>query len=304
MSDKFRFRDFEFDPEIGQLVHYVEATEPLEKRLAPQPAQLLQLLLEKSPGIVSRDLIRETIWPDVQVDFDRSLHFCIRQVRTALEESAADPVFIETIPRRGYRWLVPVAKVGDENSSNALNLQSVHEEADNTSKAASHSGIKMIPIAFMAAGLIAVLLTITAISTMGGNWQSSKESKFRVAVMPFQTQNPDHAFADNDIALQLVDRLTNQSKLDADIIGPTTTSKFTEGYEQLFQLVKEKDIDYVVNGKFSSAEGESKLLTEIIKADDGAHVWVKYFDADNSSDQISQQIAQGLAQVLKNEQDK
>ncbi|HWB81168.1 MAG TPA: winged helix-turn-helix domain-containing protein, partial [Nannocystaceae bacterium] len=72
-------------------------------RLAPQPAALLALLVDHAGEIVSRDTIKQVLWPDTAVDFEAGLHQCIRQIRVALGDDAARPQFVETIPRRGYR---------------------------------------------------------------------------------------------------------------------------------------------------------------------------------------------------------
>jgi len=77
-------------------------------RLAPQPALVLGLLLEHAGELVTRDFLHKRIWPDRIVDFDKNLNFCIRQVRAALGDRASSPVFIESLPRRGYRFKLPV----------------------------------------------------------------------------------------------------------------------------------------------------------------------------------------------------
>src|SRR6185295_2664027 len=74
-----------------------------EERLAPKPAALLAMLLERRGGLVTRQEIREQLWSDVTVDFDNSLNYCVRQVRQAFGDSAGTPRYIETVPGRGYR---------------------------------------------------------------------------------------------------------------------------------------------------------------------------------------------------------
>ena len=82
-------------------------------RLQPQPARLLALLVERAGELVTRDEIRRTVWgADTFVDFDQSVNFCIRQIRTALHDSADKPCYLETLPRRGYRFIAPVQLCG------------------------------------------------------------------------------------------------------------------------------------------------------------------------------------------------
>src|SRR5215470_7518091 len=81
-------------------------------KLPPQPLKVLELLARGSGEVLTRNEIREHIWcGDTFVDFDQGLNFCIRQIREALGDHADAPRFIETLPRRGYRFLMPVTEV-------------------------------------------------------------------------------------------------------------------------------------------------------------------------------------------------
>ncbi len=109
----YRFADWTFEPASGDLTHPDEGA----ARLQPQPARLLELLLEHDGAVVSRDEIVATVWPDTRVEFDQAVNFAIRQIRQALGDSASDPQYIETLHRRGYRIIVPVSRVGPPPSS-------------------------------------------------------------------------------------------------------------------------------------------------------------------------------------------
>jgi DNA-binding winged helix-turn-helix (wHTH) protein/Tfp pilus assembly protein PilF len=78
-------------------------------RLQPQPARLLVLLVERAGELVTREEIRQCVWgSDTFVDFDQNVNFCVRQIRAALHDQAATPCYLETVPRRGYRFIAPV----------------------------------------------------------------------------------------------------------------------------------------------------------------------------------------------------
>jgi DNA-binding winged helix-turn-helix (wHTH) protein len=99
-----RFFDFELDPATGELWRRGH-TVPLER----QPAIALACLASHAGRLVTRDQLRRAIWPDeVHVDFDRGMNYCIRQLRAALGDEARQPVFIETVPRQGYRFIAPI----------------------------------------------------------------------------------------------------------------------------------------------------------------------------------------------------
>ncbi len=100
----FRFGPFEFDSKSGQL-----RSESGTHLLADQPLALLNALLERPGEMVSREELRLRLWPDgTFVDFDHGLNSAVSRLREALKDSANMPRFVETIPRRGYRLLVPV----------------------------------------------------------------------------------------------------------------------------------------------------------------------------------------------------
>jgi len=90
-------------------------------RLQEQPFQVLALLLDHPGDIVTREQLRETLWPaDTFVDFDHSLNTAINKIREALGDSASNPRFVETLARRGYRFIAPVQKNGGEAESPPL----------------------------------------------------------------------------------------------------------------------------------------------------------------------------------------
>jgi cholera toxin transcriptional activator len=109
----FRFGMFELDSDTGELRKEGKS----RPRIRDQALQILIMLLEKSDDLVSRDELRERLWPaDTFVDFDHGLNTAINQVRTALGDSAANPKFIQTLPRRGYRFIGPVQIVAREDA--------------------------------------------------------------------------------------------------------------------------------------------------------------------------------------------
>jgi cholera toxin transcriptional activator len=103
-----RFGLFEADLLSGEL-----RKNGLKIRLSGQPFQILAMLLEKPGQVVSREELQKKLWPDgTFVDFDHSLNTAINKIREALGDSAENPRFVETLARRGYRFIAPVEKNG------------------------------------------------------------------------------------------------------------------------------------------------------------------------------------------------
>ena len=111
--ETYRFGQFELDISAGELRRNTRRV-----RLQPQPFKLLVLLARRAGSLVPREDIRSELWPDgTFVDFDQSVNFSIRQIRDVLGDSAESPLYIETVPRRGYRFIAPVETAAPENAA-------------------------------------------------------------------------------------------------------------------------------------------------------------------------------------------
>jgi DNA-binding winged helix-turn-helix (wHTH) protein len=100
----FRFGLFELDTESEQLLKTGRTV-----RIQPQPYKLLSLLLAQAGKVVPRDDIRAALWPaETFVDYDQGVNFAMKQIREALGDDAEHPVYVQTVPKRGYRFIAPV----------------------------------------------------------------------------------------------------------------------------------------------------------------------------------------------------
>ena len=102
--ESFRFGQFEVDPASGEL-----RRSGRRRRLQAQPFKLLVFLIRRAGAIVTYEDIRGELWgEDTFVEFDQAVHYAVRQIREALGDSADQPVYVETVPRQGYRFIAPV----------------------------------------------------------------------------------------------------------------------------------------------------------------------------------------------------
>jgi TolB-like protein/Tfp pilus assembly protein PilF len=102
-----RFEEFELNIQSGELRKHGKVL-----RLQPQPAKVLSLLCLQPGKLVTRDELKRQVWDDATfVNFEEGLNFCIRSIRAILQDNADDPQFIETLPRRGYRFIAPVEQL-------------------------------------------------------------------------------------------------------------------------------------------------------------------------------------------------
>lgn len=110
-SAPIRFGEFELDVTAGEL-----RRNGVRLKLQPQPFKLLLLLANRPGALVSRDEIRQALWPDgTYVDFDQAVNFSIKQIRDVLRDIPERPLYIETVPRRGYRFIAPVTTPPSES---------------------------------------------------------------------------------------------------------------------------------------------------------------------------------------------
>ncbi len=106
-NERLRFGDFEFDSLTGRLL-----LEERQVKIQPQPLRVLAVLLERAGEIVPREDLRARIWGDSTfVEFDQGLNYCIRQIRLALRDGASKPIYVETLPKQGYRFIARVTFV-------------------------------------------------------------------------------------------------------------------------------------------------------------------------------------------------
>jgi cholera toxin transcriptional activator len=129
-SRTFRFGVFEIDAATGELRKEGKA----QPRLRDQALRILLMLLERPRDLVSREELREQLWSsDTFVDFDHGLNTAINQLRNALGDSASNPRFIQTLPRRGYRFIAPVEIASQPSSPQPAAPDSTAEGASDAS---------------------------------------------------------------------------------------------------------------------------------------------------------------------------
>src|SRR5678815_1345287 len=131
---RLRFAQFELDLDAREL-----RRDGRPVRIQPQPLRVLEILVTQAGTLVTREELRQQVWDEATfVEFDQGLNYCIRQIRLALGDDAATPVFIETLKKRGYRFTAPVEDVGghaesrngDDPDASAAPPKAVHSNPD------------------------------------------------------------------------------------------------------------------------------------------------------------------------------
>lgn len=272
-----RLGEFSFDRQSGEL----RGPNGETRRLPPQPAALLARLVDNLGQLVTREELREALWPEVVVDFDNSLHHCVRQVRSALEDSAKNPRFIETIPRRGYRLRTEHVQV-DEPAEPPAPPPRRNSTADASTRPARYR--------VMVGVVAAVVLALIAATGLSAAEHPSGHGP-RIAIMSFDNGSQPSPRAEQ-ITERVLVSLTHR-RPHAAIVGPRTTEPLRHGGQSLRSISTTLRVDHILNAKH--IEADRSLLVELIRTDDGKHVWVKRYanlgDWETIADEITQAVA-------------
>jgi DNA-binding winged helix-turn-helix (wHTH) protein len=139
---RYRFANFELDSTTGEL-----RRNGMRVRLHVQPFQVLKMLVERPGELLTREEISRTLWPDgTFVDYEHGVNSAVNRLREALGDKASQPRFVETLARRGYRFVAPVERIGQAMDAGALAVGAeVGEDASAETSAASWSGVLTQP---------------------------------------------------------------------------------------------------------------------------------------------------------------
>lgn len=252
----YRFDGFTFDPSTGELAGARETV-----RLPPKAARLLTLLLERPGELVSRETVRQELWPAQHVELDQVLAYTVRQVRAALGDEGGESRFVETLPRRGYRF------VG--------RMDPPPEAAAAWPTIAPTTQRRRAVQLGAATALAAILLAVAALV-----WRQAESttpraaSLVRVAVLPLG--EPGLEAANDPLTEALVVALTARSELA--VVGPATTASLRGTTRPHGELGRALGVDFVASGGYRPAE--RVLFLQLVRTSDGAHLFAHRYRGD------------------------
>jgi DNA-binding winged helix-turn-helix (wHTH) protein/TolB-like protein len=282
-----RFGRFDFDPDTGAL-----RREGADVRLQPQPARALAVLVARPGELVAREALQEAVWGvETNVDFDRGLNFCIAQVRSALGDSADSPRYIETVPKRGYRFIAPVSAPAPPEQPAGARDQIVASDP----RVEDRRGRRR----FMA---VAGMLLLTAIAAGGLVLsQSRRAAPVRVAVVPFDNETGSPAFDSiaTGVADATVARLASPERLrHVAVIGNAAILRRPRSFRDLTAIGEELDAEFVVLAQVTQDGGRVRLIAHLIRVRDEAHVWANTFDREDFSLSVQAELAEAIAAAV------
>jgi TolB-like protein/DNA-binding winged helix-turn-helix (wHTH) protein len=290
-------------------------------KLQDQPFQVLAMLLEHAGDMVTREELRQKLWPaDTFVDFDHGLNNAINRLREALCDSAERPLFIETLPRRGYRFIAPIS-VGLPRELSALGTskgfyagESTQTRAEPVARPSQH-GSQANSVATDRGPAPArtsrkLLLTGALVAVVGIGWlawyrpgtrENPVSPQIRsLAVLPLQnlSSNKEQEYFVEGMTDQLITDLVKISSLR--VISRTSIMRYQGSRNALAQIARELNVDAVIEGTVLRSGDRVRITAQLIRAAPEQHLWSESYER-NLGDVLTLQgdVARAIAHEVR-----
>lgn len=227
-------------------------------RIHGRPFQVLALLLERRGEVVTRPDLRQRLWPDdTHVEFENGLNNAISRLRDALGDAADNPRFIETIPRRGYRFIAPLEVDGDTPAPAAAPLVTYRPRG---------------------AVLAVVVLAVAASAITYWALRPSRPALQAVAVLPFVTADGESG-TDEYLAFGITDALTSElARVPAlRVISQTSASRYRTVDKRLPEIARDLRVGAVVEGSLVREGEQLRVTMQLIDAARDTHLWAESY---------------------------
>jgi TolB-like protein/DNA-binding winged helix-turn-helix (wHTH) protein/Flp pilus assembly protein TadD len=286
-----RFDNFELDPCAGEL-----RKRGIKLRLQGQPLQVLAILVQSHGNLVTREELRKQLWPvDTFVDFDHSLHNAIARIREALGDSAQTPTYIETLPRRGYRFIAPV----EDAPSTSIPAENAEE--------AKEAVVPAMPAPPQAKRhiLLPTLAVCCAVALAAWVWQhrqvdSVAAAPRSIAVLPLQnlSGDPSQEYFADAMTEELITELSRSSGLK--VISHTSVREYKDTKKHLPQISRELKADDIVEGSVLREGDQVRVTVQLLDAPNDRHIWSEDYQRPlHNILNLQREVAEGIAQQIR-----
>jgi TolB-like protein/DNA-binding winged helix-turn-helix (wHTH) protein/Flp pilus assembly protein TadD len=306
-SGRVLFGAFELDLTTGEL-RSTEMPDPNHKvLLREQVFQVLRMLLEREGKIVTREEIKEKLWPaDTVVDFDPSINATIKTLRRALGDSADNPRYIETLARRGYRLMLPIEYLESEpQTALEKDREKRQQPAPEMSENAARVQPQIKPHWWKAA-----LVLASAVILVGAGYisrrhvratESTRSDKIRLAVLPFQnlTGDPNKDYLADGLTEETISQLGRLNPEQLGVIARTSVMGYKHKDERLDQIGRDLSVQYVLENSLRENGNQMRLTAQLIQVKDQTHVWSQDYDYPvkdifNIEDDVARAVAREI----------
>jgi TolB-like protein/DNA-binding winged helix-turn-helix (wHTH) protein/tetratricopeptide (TPR) repeat protein len=273
-----RFGAFEADLHAREL-----RKQGMRIKLQEQPFQILAFLLEHPGETVTREQLRQELWPaDTFVDVDNSVNAAINRLREALGDSAESPRFVETLPRRGYRFVAPVTEFkGSERDSAPENANAAIPLRQEVPAIGNSRASRTITKLSLAVTLVVILVAASVWSWEKLRARISLQNSPHITslvVLPLTNLSGDPSqdyFADG-MTDELTTDLARISSLK--VISETSAMRYRGTHPPLRQIAQELDVDAVIEGSVVRSGDQVRITAQLIDVKTDRHLWAQSYD--------------------------
>src|SRR5467141_2618313 len=294
-ANSMRFGVYEFDLRSGELRKH-----GIRIKLQEQPCQILAILLEHRGEMVTRDELQRHLWPsDTFVDFDHSLNTAVMRLREALNDSSENPRFIETLPRRGYRFVTPVE---EKSASVTETAQTETGEVSASQSAIAKNDPTLSPLSpglpatagkavgrlprqevvlaaifllglVLAGGLAVRYLRTPSVVTAPPDQITS------LVVLPFEnlSADKDQAYFADGMTDELIAHLAKIRSLR--VISRTSSMEYKGTHKTLSQIARDLNVDAVVEGTVLRSGDRVRITAELVQVATDRHLWAETYES-------------------------
>jgi TolB-like protein/DNA-binding winged helix-turn-helix (wHTH) protein len=281
VDDLVRFGAFELDLRTGEL-----RRSGVRIHLADQPFQVLRTLLDRPGDLVSREELRQRLWAaETFVDFERGLNAAVRRLRDALGDSADVPRFVETLPRRGYRFIAPVSRPPASKPAEPLPPGIAHEviPAPGLTAARWPTRIRR-PLLFagMAVAVAVVLWASGSFLTYPPPQTPSAARRSMLAVLPFQnmTGDPAQEYISDGMTEELISQLGRLDPSRLGVIARTSVMPFKATTKAADRIGSDLRVSYLLEGSVRTTTHRIGITARLIETGTGSQLWAGQYERD------------------------
>jgi len=301
VSGRLRFGVFELDLRAGELRKH-----GLRVRLQEQPIQLLAMLLEHPGEVVTREELQKKLWPaDTFVDFNHGLNKAISKIRESLSDPAESPRFVETVARRGYRFLAEVKVVDTvpvRGPKLATQPHPTAEARDRPDLAGKLAMLKRhLTSLVWKVSLFVLLVLMASLATWKlHSWKRPPPVIRSLAVLPLESLSSDASqdyFADG-MTDELISDLGQISALR--VISRTSVMAYKHTRKPLPQIARELNVDAVVEGTVLRSGDQVRITAQLIEASADKHLWSQSYQGElRDTLALQNQVASAIADQIR-----
>jgi TolB-like protein/DNA-binding winged helix-turn-helix (wHTH) protein/Flp pilus assembly protein TadD len=268
--------------------------------LQEQPFRVLAILLERPGEVVTREELQARVWPaDTFVGFDEGINTAIRKLRVAFGDSADNPRFIETIPRRGYRFVAPLHETIAEPGQPSVKV--AIEDATELQRTRTKS-FQRLAAALSAAALLVVLASVTYLRRSPPPAISTNQKRVMLAVLPFQNMSNDAAqeYFSDGLTEETITDLGQLSPDQLGVIARTSAMAYKHTNKTVSQIGHELGVTYILEGSVRRQGGEARVSAQLIRVSDQTHLWAQSYERElHDLLQIENELGKAIARQVQ-----